>query len=79
MAKSTSLRRAILDIGVERECLYTDFGNILVDGLDELPGEQKDVGTTQNASKIRSVLDSALDGFRGDRGSFKQIERGFKR
>jgi signal transduction histidine kinase len=41
------------------------FGNILVDGLaGELSGEQREyIGIMlENASKIRSVLDSALDG-----------------
>jgi two-component system, NarL family, sensor histidine kinase BarA len=41
------------------------FGNILVDGLaGELSGEQREyIGIMlENASKIRSVLDGALDG-----------------
>jgi signal transduction histidine kinase len=41
------------------------FGNILIDGLaGELSGEQREyLGIMlENASKIRSVLDSALDG-----------------
>jgi signal transduction histidine kinase len=41
------------------------FGSILVDGLTgELSGEQREyVGIMlENASKIRDVLDSALDG-----------------
>jgi signal transduction histidine kinase len=41
------------------------FGNILIDGLaGELSGEQRQyLGIMlENASKIRSVLDSALDG-----------------
>jgi signal transduction histidine kinase len=41
------------------------FGNILVDGLaGELSGEQREyVGIMlENASRIRSVLDAALDG-----------------
>jgi light-regulated signal transduction histidine kinase (bacteriophytochrome) len=45
-------------------CIH-QFGNILVDGLaGELTGEQREyVGIMlENASKIRSVLDSALDG-----------------
>jgi signal transduction histidine kinase len=45
-------------------CIH-QFGNILVDGLaGELSGEQREyVGIMlENASKIRSVLDSALDG-----------------
>ena len=43
------------------------FGNILVDGLaGELSGEQREyLGIMlENASKIRRVLDSALDGTR---------------
>ena len=45
-------------------CIH-QFGNILVDGLaGELTGEQREyVGIMlENASRIRSVLDSALDG-----------------
>ena len=45
-------------------CIH-QFGNILVDGLSgELSGEQREyVGIMmENASKIRRVLDSALDG-----------------
>jgi signal transduction histidine kinase len=45
-------------------CIH-QFGNILVDGLaGELTGEQREyVGIMlENASKIRVVLDSALDG-----------------
>jgi signal transduction histidine kinase len=45
-------------------CIH-QFGNILVDGLaGELSGEQREyIGIMlENASKIRSVLDSALDG-----------------
>ena len=45
-------------------CIH-QFGNILVDGLaGELTGEQREyVGIMlENASKIRSVLDSSLDG-----------------
>ena len=45
-------------------CIH-QFGNILVDGLaGELSGEQREyVGIMlENAQKIRSVLDSALDG-----------------
>ena len=41
------------------------FGNILVDGLaGELSGEQREYVRIMldNASKIRTVLDSALDG-----------------
>jgi signal transduction histidine kinase len=41
------------------------FGNILVDGLaGELSGEQREyIGIMlENASRIRKVLDSALDG-----------------
>jgi light-regulated signal transduction histidine kinase (bacteriophytochrome) len=48
-------------------CIH-QFGNILVDGLaGELTGEQREyVGIMlENASKIRSVLDSALDGVPG--------------
>ena len=44
------------------------FGNILADGLaGELTGEQCGyvVIMVENASKIRSVLDSALDGVSG--------------
>jgi signal transduction histidine kinase len=44
------------------------FGNILVDGLaGELSGEQREyLGIMlENASKIRRVLDSALDGTEG--------------
>jgi len=45
-------------------CIH-QFGNILVDGLaGELTGEQREyVGIMlENAKKIRSVLDTALDG-----------------
>jgi light-regulated signal transduction histidine kinase (bacteriophytochrome) len=45
-------------------CIH-QFGNILVDGLaGELSGEQREyIGIMlENASKIRSVLDGALDG-----------------
>jgi light-regulated signal transduction histidine kinase (bacteriophytochrome) len=45
-------------------CIH-QFGNILVDGLaGEMSGEQREyVGIMlENASKIRSVLDNALDG-----------------
>ena len=45
-------------------CIH-QFGNILVDGLaGELTGEQREyVGIMlENASNIRRVLDSALDG-----------------
>jgi signal transduction histidine kinase len=45
-------------------CIH-QFGHILVDGLaGELTGEQREyVGIMlENARKIRSVLDSALDG-----------------
>jgi signal transduction histidine kinase len=45
-------------------CIH-QFGNILVDGLaGELSSEQREyVGIMlENASKIRKVLDSALDG-----------------
>jgi signal transduction histidine kinase len=48
-------------------CIH-QFGNILVDGLaGELTGEQREyVGIMlENASRIRSVLDSALDGVAG--------------
>jgi light-regulated signal transduction histidine kinase (bacteriophytochrome) len=48
-------------------CIH-QFGNILVDGLaGELTGEQREyVGIIlDNASKIRSVLNSALDGVPG--------------
>jgi len=48
-------------------CIH-QFGNILVDGLaGELTGEQREyVGIMlENASAIRSVLDSALDGVPG--------------
>ena len=48
-------------------CIH-QFGNILVDGLaGELTGEQLEyVGIMlENTSKIRSVLDSALDGIPG--------------
>jgi signal transduction histidine kinase len=44
------------------------FGNILIDGLaGELSGEQREyLGIMlENASKLRSVLDSALDGTPG--------------
>jgi signal transduction histidine kinase len=45
-------------------CIH-QFGNILVDGLaGELTGEQREYVSImlENASKIRIVLDSALDG-----------------
>ena len=45
-------------------CIH-QFGNILVDGLaGELSGEQREYVRIMldNASKIRKVLDSALDG-----------------
>jgi signal transduction histidine kinase len=45
-------------------CIH-QFGNILIDGLaGELSGEQREyIGIMlENASKIRRVLDSALDG-----------------
>jgi len=45
-------------------CIH-QFGNILVDGLaGELTGEQREYVSImlENASRIRSVLDSALDG-----------------
>ena len=45
-------------------CIH-QFGNILVDGLaGELSGEQREYVRImlENASKIRKVLDSALDG-----------------
>ena len=45
-------------------CIH-QFGNILVDGLaGELSGEQREyIGIMlENASKIRTVLDGALDG-----------------
>jgi light-regulated signal transduction histidine kinase (bacteriophytochrome) len=48
-------------------CIH-QFGNILVDGLaGELSGEQREYVSImlENASKIRSVLDSALDGVPG--------------
>ncbi|MGD0162355.1 MAG: histidine kinase dimerization/phospho-acceptor domain-containing protein [Candidatus Sulfotelmatobacter sp.] len=48
-------------------CIH-QFGNILVDGLaGELTGEQREYVSImlENASKIRSVLDSALDGVPG--------------
>jgi signal transduction histidine kinase len=48
-------------------CIH-QFGNILVDGLaGELTGEQREyVGIMlANASKIRGVLDGALDGVPG--------------
>ena len=48
-------------------CIH-QFGNILVDGLaGELTGEQREyLGIMlENASKIRRVLDSALDGVPG--------------
>ena len=48
-------------------CIH-QFGNILVDGLaGELTGEQREyLGIMlENASKIRRVLDSALDGNNG--------------
>jgi signal transduction histidine kinase len=51
-------------------CIH-QFGNILVDGLaGELTGEQREyVGIMlENASKIRSVLNSALDGVPGPAG-----------
>jgi len=48
-------------------CIH-QFGNILVDGLaGELTGEQREYVSImlENASRIRSVLDSALDGVPG--------------
>jgi signal transduction histidine kinase len=55
------------------------FGNILIDGLaGELSGEQREyIGIMlENASKIRSVLDSALDGTNGPfEKSTNKIER----
>jgi light-regulated signal transduction histidine kinase (bacteriophytochrome) len=45
-------------------CIH-QFGNILVDGLaGKLTGEQREYVSIilENASKIRSVLDTALDG-----------------
>jgi light-regulated signal transduction histidine kinase (bacteriophytochrome) len=48
-------------------CIH-QFGNILVDGLaGELSGEQREYVSImlENASKIRKVLDSALDGVPG--------------
>jgi signal transduction histidine kinase len=51
-------------------CIH-QFGNILVDGLaGELTSEQREyVGIMlENASKIRSVLNSALDGVPGSPG-----------
>jgi signal transduction histidine kinase len=48
-------------------CIH-QFGNILIDGLaGELSGEQREyLGIMlENASKIRRVLDSALDGNAG--------------
>jgi light-regulated signal transduction histidine kinase (bacteriophytochrome) len=45
-------------------CIH-QFGNILVDGLaGELTGEQREYVSImlENASKIRDVLDGALDG-----------------
>jgi light-regulated signal transduction histidine kinase (bacteriophytochrome) len=48
-------------------CIH-QFGNILVDGLaGELTGEQLEYVRImlENASKIRTVLDSALDGVPG--------------
>ena len=55
------------------------FGNILIDGLaGQLCGEQREyVGIMlDNASKIRSVLDSALDGTDGPFAtSTNKIER----
>jgi signal transduction histidine kinase len=59
-------------------CIH-QFGNILVEGLaGELTGEQREyVGIMlQNASKIRSVLDGALDGVPGrPENSTNKIER----
>lgn len=55
------------------------FGNILIDGLaGELSGEQREyIGIMlENASKIRSVLNSALDGTDGPfETSTNKIER----
>ena len=55
------------------------FGKILVDGLaGELTGEQREyVGIMlENASRIRSVLDSALDGVpRPPEKCANQVER----
>jgi len=48
-------------------CIH-QFGNILIDGLaGELSGEQREyLGIMlENATKIRRVLDSALDGTDG--------------
>ena len=48
-------------------CIH-QFGNILVDGLaGELTGEQREYVSImlENASKIRDVLDGALDGVPG--------------
>jgi signal transduction histidine kinase len=48
-------------------CIH-QFGNILVDGLaGELTGEQREYVSImlENASRIRSVLDGALDGVPG--------------
>jgi len=48
-------------------CIH-QFGNILVDGLaGELTGEQREYVSImlESASKIRGVLDSALDGVPG--------------
>ena len=48
-------------------CIH-QFGNILVDGLaGELSGEQREYVSImlENASKIRNVLNSSLDGVPG--------------
>jgi signal transduction histidine kinase len=59
-------------------CIH-QFGNILLEGLaGELTGEQREyVGIMlQNSSKIRSVLDGALDGVPGrPEKSTNKIER----
>ncbi|HXM12177.1 MAG TPA: histidine kinase dimerization/phospho-acceptor domain-containing protein [Terriglobales bacterium] len=58
------------------------FGNILIDGLaGELSGEQREyIGIMlENASRIRSVLDGALDGVQDPLGKgTNKIERVFK-
>ena len=58
-------------------CIH-QFGNILVDGLaGELTGEQREyLGIMlENASKIRRVLDSALDGNDGPKDLANKSER----
>jgi signal transduction histidine kinase len=61
-------------------CIH-QFGSILVDGLaGELTGEQREYVSImlENASNIRSVLDSALDGISGPpEECTKTIERVF--